>query len=160
MLLSNKQLSLICRRHYHTRDTFAACVTWDTFPTSVHRFPCFFIVDVVHSLNVQALGHWCLVVLKNEREKSLFFDPLGRPPSHYNKKIVEILEGYGNGQFLYNDIQVQSSESDNCGSFVLFVADKLNIGLEFHDCIAIFNKNDLDKNDQLVENYLLEHMLD
>ena len=114
---------------------------------------------MMHSLSSEPVGHWCLLALKSETEKSIFFDSLGNKPSHYNNRLVEILETYGNGEFLYNEKQVQSNRSTSCGAYVTYVADRLCMGYEFHECISHFSTNNLGENDLLVENYLLDHMI-
>ena len=74
MLLSYKEITLICNQHYHTKATFAGCLSWDNFPINIHKIPCFFIVDTLHSSSPETIGHFTVIIIQGEQEETVFFD--------------------------------------------------------------------------------------
>ena len=158
MKLSGSQISLICQRHYHTRNTFAACTPWDKLPSYVHFSPSFYIIDVVHSLSLRKFGHWVVAFNLGTDMPMEFFCPLGRDPGYYNAGLVQFLQANGNGSYIYNNVKVQDNTSDSCGLYCLYICDLRNIGIKLEECVASLKSDDLKANDSIVENYVLKHM--
>lgn len=157
MMLSNRQLSRVCHTHPHTRHTFMGCYTYDTLPARVAKYPSFYIVDTTHSLS-NTIGHWVLAIFPGERCQGEFFDSLGRDPSYYHSKLLHFLLANATQGYEFNPLQVQATESDSCGSFVCFVADKRSIGLSLQQAVELLSTEDLHSNDQVVDDYFIKHM--
>ena len=157
MLMSNLQIAKILSRHYHTKDTFESCLSWDHMPEAIARYPSFFVTDIKHS-NRPGYGHWTLLVFITPDSPSSFFDPLALPPQDYAQSLHRLLIENSNGTCIHNTVKVQDDLSTSCGGFVCFISDLMNRGLTMAQAVSYLSATDLKSNDAIVNRYLLTHM--
>ena len=155
--MSNLQISKILSRHHHTEHTFETCLSWDKMPSTIQRFPTFYVTDIKHSSH-QGLGHWTMCFFVSPNSPSIFFDSLGLPPQEYAHSLHKLLIENGNGKCDHNILKVQDDTSNSCGAFVCFISDLINRGLTMSQAVSYLSTTDLKSNDIIVNRYLLGHM--
>ena len=157
MLLSNIQITKICSKHYHTKDTFEACLAFNSMPLIIKKYPCFYVVDVNYQVN--SIGHWCACIFPSRESPCEFIDSLGKDPAEYHLELANMLSSNGNGRYIYNKTPVQHAESDSCGGFAIYLSDMRNQGLSMTRAINTLSHTDLMSNDDVVNKYLYTHMM-
>ena len=96
----------------------------------------------------KAGGHW--ILFARHRRALIYFDPLGRPPSHYSSSAYwKRLEASGR---LVSNIgcQYQAEDSARCGLYVLYVLFFLSKGYKFSRIMNKFSLSHRSKNEDLV----------
>ena len=101
-------------------------------------------------------GHW-LAVLFKDRTRAEFYDSLGHRPSYYGKEIVSFIKN-NSTTCLYINRQLQPTNSDTCGLYVLYFLVKRLVsdrgqGLHFREF-----GTDLQGNDNLVRWWFFTYM--
>lgn len=153
-----RDITRIASLHLHTRPYFGGCVAADCLPLKIPYYPIFFICN--SDRWYQQGTHWLLIMLRSKDHQVEFFDSLGREPAYYNKLIEDFLvsNSAGGGGYVISKCRVQDSDSTNCGSYCLMVADYFCQGYGLQEILSLFDKRDLWKNERMVENYLNNHM--
>ena len=117
----------------------------DFLPENVVSFPSAYIFN--KDTSSQGGSHWLLLVFQNN-ETAYLFDSFGYKPQFYN--LEDVLEGYN---CIYNEIRLQSKNSNVCGYFCIYVAYMLAYNVPFNDIINGFDV-DYIVNDYTVVEYI------
>lgn len=150
------QLHLALALHPCTSAQLGGVVGADSIPIAA-AYPTYFVVN--SSSTPQVAGHWLLLHLPSKIAALQFFDPLARPPEFYSTHISGYIHQHSGDSYICNQHQVQSSQSPNCGLFVLYMADKLSRGESFTHALRGFDTKNLDYNDEMVTRYYRSHIL-
>lgn len=92
------------------------------------------------------LGHWLCCYFK--KPDNIFFDSYGHVPVYY--KLIN----YPNGSYAFQTNQFQGKFSTTCGLYCILFVDYMTAGGTFEQFLHQFDKNNLEKNDQLVCEYV------
>ena len=154
--MKSSDITRICSLHLHTRPKFGGCVGADGLPLKIAFYPVFFICN---SENWSEEGfHWLLIMIKSDKDKPQFFDSVGKSPGHYSKDIEDFLIANSKGGYIVNDVRVQQHNTNSCASYCLTVADFFCQGYTLEQIMPLFDKENLTKNEILVNTYVNSHM--
>lgn len=156
-MLSTNDLRYIALRHFHTRDTFGGVFSADTLPTLLADSPIFYIVNTDKSNGIGL--HWILISIPNSIAEIEWFDSLGKTPDYYHNNFLKFVTRNYKSSYLTNSYCVQSSNSDKCGYFCMYVADKRCMSNTYANIMKTFNVDNLSENDTLTVNYVHNHMM-
>lgn len=154
--LSNYQMYSIAKLHYHTKAVFGGCFTADTLPCYITKYPSFYICN--SSMSWEGGSHWILLLYQAPNVESEYFDPRGRSVSDYHRLVEENLIVNGNGRYKVNSVAYQPPNSQTCGHFCLWFADKRCQNIPYHTCLNMLNPDNLKENEDYVSSYVMQHM--
>ena len=87
--------------------------------------------------------HWVVFNVRNRN--TIFFDPLGHPPTQYfSPERCDLLK-----PFVINNKQIQSLQSKDCGLYCIVIAKMLAAGITVDYINSCFSR-DLHRNDKTV----------
>ena len=150
------QLNAVLSMHPCTRPYLGGVMAANEIPVRLGQRSTFFIVN--SDENWKTGAHWLLLVFAEPPSPAVYFDPLGKPPSHYSKYIDNYLKIKSRPYYIANNVKYQPSSSNNCGQFCAFVADRMCQGESFADTLRHFDPSNLKSNDVTVMNYYKRHM--
>ena len=122
--LNNREIFNILTNHPDTKNIFKGFLYPRDKERPVFVTPALYVVNTDY---MKGPGiHWLLILFK--KNKTIFFDPFGLPPSAYDFPFVV---EYSNNAVTYNTFTVQNfdSRSYTCGHFVSIYSILLNQGL-------------------------------
>ena len=159
MRLSNRDIEMVARRHWHTGPYFRGVFASDTLPPA-RLIRCNFLI-VNTDVSSGSGKHWVLIVINKPGTAYEWFDSLGKSPMDYSATLHDYMTQQGSQPFIMNSKRIQSASSEHCGYFCLYVADKRCSGELLDTVMNDFSSDagQLDNNDALVENYVQYHML-
>ena len=112
--------------------SFGGCFSRDNLPLRLSNK--YYIVNLDSESGPGT--HWCL--LDNRRpDECIWCDSFGYPPP---QEVAEKMHATGKKDLVYNDVDVQSLGSDDCGWWSEFFADKLGEGLSFRYVVGFAEK--------------------
>lgn len=148
------QLQRILTKDPVVRRQFGGVLAADQLPTRIRNRPKVFIINTDKSTDPGS--HWVAFYFP-ERGPVEFFDSCGRCPDHYQKSFKKVL--LKNGRYYkYNRVKIQDETSVTCGHFCLFYAYHRCYGWSWRWIINVFDKQRLDKNDQIATSFV-DHLL-
>ena len=138
-----KQALKIELRHTGTQDCYV--LARNHFNEKVFRkFP---FAAIINTDNWPGKGiHWT-AVYTDRRKKAVFFDSLGKHPSHYNINI---------NPYQWNDRPLQGN-SALCGEYTVLFIKYIARGTSLNQFRRLFSSNK-DRNDRLVRRYFNHHL--
>ena len=154
--MNSIEITRIASLHSHTRPFFGGCLSSDTLPVLVRKYPVFYICNT--DMSYERGTHWLLIMLKSPSTHPTFFDSLGYPPTHYAKTIENFMIANSNQQYEYSSVRLQQAGSIKCGMYCLTVADLFCQDKTLTEIIQLFDKDNLNKNEILVSAYVNQHM--
>ena len=95
--------------------------------------------------------HW-LTFHSDEKGHGLMFDSFGRSPDMFNPTFQKFMDR-NSKTWTFNPIQFQSTFSDCCGQFCIYVLCLLAHGYSYNEILNSLSKTDLTQNDQLVSQF-------
>jgi hypothetical protein len=96
--------------------------------------------------------HWCMLYFEDELCE--FFDPFGMPTSAYQfENLLKLRTGIK--KVIHNHMCVQNIQSKACGAHCLFYAFHRSRGVPLTRILAMYDKFDMTRNDEMVENFVL-----
>ena len=155
-MLSTYHLLNITSTHYCTQHTLEGVYSIDHIPRHINRFPSFWISNSEPSTHPGR--HWISCFFPDESKPAEFFCSLGKDPKSYHLQLPNILRNNGNGEYIWNSMQVQSDTSQACAYFVLYFVDLRSRGIHYSDFIETFSKHNLNGNENKVISYVKYHM--
>ncbi len=153
--MTNHEIFVIAKLHYHTRRLFKGCYTSDTLPTIVD-YPTLIICN--KSLSNQRGSHWIGICCLSPRLPSEMFDSRAIGMEAYSILLEKFLVRTGNGSYKINNYEYQPESSDTCGYYALAFLDWRSQGVSYEKCLLKLSKTDLQTNDQIVTSYVNDHM--
>ena len=156
--MNNRTVENILRCDQRTAKLFEGIYPVDKLPVII-KFPSYIIVNTAKA-NVYN-GHWVLIYFVSF-DSVLFYDSFGRDPSTVNNGYI--LQKYlDNYSIKFSKFVLQSSFSNVCGYYCLYVAFYLCRDVLFNDMFCMFTK-DVYYNDGLIIQetkrlYKLNHLL-
>ena len=155
-MLSNYQLLYITSHHECTQGVLDGVYSIDLVPTSVNKFPAFWIVNEEKSN--QKGSHWVSCFFESANSPAEFFCSLGREPNYYSSRLVSSLKNNGNGQITRNSCKVQADETSTCAYFCLYVLDMRCRGMSYVTSLSRFSCSDMVHNERVVATFMQKHM--
>ncbi len=148
--MKSSQIRAILRQHASsaTFQTVQVCAS-NELPRIVQEWqkPALFIVNT--DPNYRDGSHWVATVLFKRCNESLvhtyFFDPLGFPPSEYDKSLTRFLHANSSPvSRAHNSLNIQPFESASCGYYCTYFALTLTQHAlnPFSTVYAMFNLNE------------------
>ena len=98
-------------------------------------YPCGFVVNTDNKK--EAGEHWVAIYFY-DRNKSIFFDPMGFSPKYH--KFQKYIKKHSK-EYEWNDQQIQSLSSINCGYFCVLFIQKISRNYSFGRFLKLFRKN-------------------
>ena len=148
--MKSSQIRAILRQHLSsvTFRTVQVCAC-NELPRTVKDWqkPALFVVNT--DPNYRDGCHWVAIVLFQRTHQSLvhtyFFDPLGFPPSQYDKSLTRLLHANSSPvSRAWNCLSIQPVESESCGYYCTYFAltlEKQTMN-PFSTVYAMFNLNE------------------
>ena len=103
---------------------------------------------ICNQSNSQSYGtHWVAIFMPKQGSLE-FFNSYGIPPK--NEYFLKFIEK-DNIYYCYNSVQIQDYNSDVCGQYCIFFLICRFLGIKFDQFINIFDKKNLEQNDQFIE---------
>ncbi len=152
---SSVELTRYIKYHTCTYPIFGGVVSANKIPT-IEKYPTFYIVNTSNIPSV--VGHWILLFFPAPDYPIEYYDSLCNKPSHYSYEIEAYLQMNSNPKYHMNKSRHQPSSSYNCGLYCAFVADKRSRGYDFNNVMKYFDKVNLWGNDEMVEDYYINHI--
>lgn len=150
------QLSDTLSRHYCTAPFFGDVTSANEIPLRISSYPAFFIVNSDESWKDGT--HWMLLAFPGPASPAIYFDPLGKEPSHYSSYIANYLKIKSHPFYYMNRAQYQPTGAASCGQFCVYVADRLCRGDTYGGALSTFDTKNLSKNNKMVLKYYNDHM--
>jgi hypothetical protein len=129
---------------------YLGCFSIDTFPKKIPT-RSFLITNLSKSNEVGT--HW-ITVLKSEPNLVEIFDSLG---TKYDQ-LKPYLNFYKNPNLVFNDRPFQQPDSTTCGFYAItFSVERcMNFDMKFKEVLAHTFTTDLNKNEEIVKNFVEE----
>ena len=147
--MNGAQLFNALRYNEVTRPIFVNVFAHDNLPDYHIQSPWLLICNCCPS-KLPGL-HW-LAMYKEKDDVIELFDPYGAGPDVYD--LIPFMKCQDANECEYNNIQIQSTESDVCGEHCYFFAYWRARGLSLKDIVDLFSKNDLKFNDSMSFQFL------
>ena len=157
-MLTTNQLLRITSNHSCTQDTLDGVYSIDLIPNQANKYPAFYIIN--NKPADHPGEHWISCFFPSRFQTAELFCSLGKSPEEYSNKLIGILRQNGNGDFKYNTTQLQSDISKACGYFALYYCDLRSKGLSYDYIMRSLSNTDYEKNEQIVQGYVNNHMLE
>ena len=106
----------------------------DQLPNKM-SYPCGFVVNTD---NKNKTGEHWVAIYFYDRNKSIFFDPMGFSPKYH--KFQKYIKKHSK-EYEWNDQQIQSLSSINCGYFCVLFIQKISRNYSFGRFLKLFRKN-------------------
>ena len=148
--MNTQQLQCMLRAQDVSR-TFKVLAA-DQLPRIIQHYPLGYIVNTEdsHLPGKHWIAFWFESPMYGE-----FFDSFGNGPSFYRKEFKEIFR-LSVRNYIYNDVVLQSSDSNTCGLYtMLYIILKTN-GYSMKNIQHLFTK-DKRWNDQLMYDFVHQH---
>ena len=135
--MDTRELDTILRVNVDTRETFLGVYALDHLPSPSEvrqRDRSFLVCNCCPS--TQSGRHWIAVFY--DRGQVEFFDSFGLPPNAYDARVVTFLTNLATttDDVLYNNVQLQSIESDACGHYCVLYGVARSRGDTFRGIVA------------------------
>ena len=133
--MDTRELDTILRANVDTCETFLGVYALDQLPSpSEVRQRSFLVCNCCPS--TQSGQHWIAVFY--DRGQVEFFDSFGLPPNAYDARVVTFLANLATttDDVLYNNVQLQSIESDACGHYCVLYGVERSRGGTFRGIVA------------------------
>lgn len=150
--MNGAQISHLLSMDYFTGNIFDGFAMRDSkfLPGNENKTPALYILNT--DLENGRGEHWCAAYYENDNVE--FFDPFGFPPSFHG--FNDLLHSRNYNRCRYNPYCVQHPLSKFCGHHCLFFAHHRCRGLSFSSVLALYDKNDTQKNDHMVLDFVLQ----
>lgn len=94
------------------------------------------------------IGHWTLII-RNGKNWT-YFDSESDP---LDKEVIDLVKRSGGGRLNYNEIDIQSDNSRQCGHFVLYILDSLFSGKDYSQALKPFDIENYKKNTSVLNEH-------
>lgn len=139
------QLQKILETNPQTNQTFLGVFARDELP-QINRYPSCFIINTQKRNHPGE--HWLAFYIDSNKICD-FFDSFGNSPKFF--KLEQYIKKYSNG-VVYNQKQIQSWKSQNCGFYCLLFLILRSSGYNMENFVGFFY--DLsEKNDEIIEKF-------
>ena len=125
----------LLKKDKFTRKCFYGVLPIDRLPLRKIKRPCCFIINTDKSH--QPGEHWFGIFVPKVGSIE-YFDSYGRKP--INEEVYSFINSNGK-KFTYNNENIQSNESTNCGKFTIFYIYFRVRGFKMKQYLKFFTKN-------------------
>ena len=143
--MNNLEISRLLKSHPSTRNVFVSIHSSDTLPIEERsRKPCAYIANTDKSN--EPGQHWvCFYFPQNDIPE--YFDSYGVHP-------MRDFENFLKHKYIKSTKFVQHPLSTLCGQYTIFYILMRRNGYMMEDIVNIFDENNLEKNDKIVNEYV------
>ena len=120
----------------------------DCLPEKVKQYPAALIANT--DPKTERGEHWIAIYIDQDG-RGRYFDSYGLPPLHAD--FTNFLQR-NCSSWKYNRDHIQGATSISCGKFYILYLCLKSMNWHHNKIISLFNKNDLEQNDELVKEYV------
>lgn len=161
--MNTLEINKLANSNANISRVFGGCLANDQLANLLqlqsNQLPKAFVINLCDSTIVgeASIGcHWTALYLHNNHHVD-YFDSAGDPSFLSNKYIWQFIQKQLVRDVTFVSKQIQSLTSNKCGMFCLTFLNALASGISYDEFVSVFDLNNLDRNDKIVEQLFTEN---